>query len=46
MDAQFFDTAADLRVWFAEHHEAAPELFVGYWKKGTGGRGVSHPEAI
>jgi uncharacterized protein YdeI (YjbR/CyaY-like superfamily) len=46
MDAQFFDTAADLRLWFAEHHETAPELFVGYWKKGTGRRGVSHAEAI
>jgi uncharacterized protein YdeI (YjbR/CyaY-like superfamily) len=46
MDAQFFATADDLRAWFSEHHETAPELFVGYWKKGTGGTGVSHPEAI
>jgi uncharacterized protein YdeI (YjbR/CyaY-like superfamily) len=46
MDAQFFATAADLRSWFEQHHETAPELFVGYWKKGTGGVGVSHSEAI
>jgi uncharacterized protein YdeI (YjbR/CyaY-like superfamily) len=46
MDAQFFDTAADLRGWFAEHHETEPELFVGYWKKGSGRGGVTHPEAI
>jgi uncharacterized protein YdeI (YjbR/CyaY-like superfamily) len=46
VDAQFFETPADLRAWFAAHHETAPELFVGYWKKGTGGVGVSHPEAI
>jgi uncharacterized protein YdeI (YjbR/CyaY-like superfamily) len=46
VDAQFFDTAADLREWFEQHHESAPELFVGYWKKGTGRTGVSHPEAI
>jgi uncharacterized protein YdeI (YjbR/CyaY-like superfamily) len=46
MDAQFFDTADDLRAWFEQHHESAPELFVGYWKKGTGGTGVTHPEAI
>ena len=46
MDAQFFATAADLRAWFERHHETAPELFVGYWKKGTGGVGVSHTEAI
>lgn len=46
MDAQFFDTADDVRAWFERHHETAPELFVGYWKKGTGGTGVTHPEAI
>lgn len=46
MDAQFFDTAADLRAWFEKHHETAPELFVGYWKKGSGRGGVTHPEAI
>jgi len=46
MDAEFFDTPADLRRWFEKHHETAPELFVGYWKKGTGRTGVSHPEAI
>ena len=46
MDAQFFATAADLRAWFGKHHDTAPELFVGYWKKGTGGVGVAHTEAI
>jgi len=46
VDAQFFDGPADLRAWFEANHETAPELFVGYWKKGTGGAGVSHPEAI
>ncbi|WP_433376820.1 YdeI/OmpD-associated family protein [Actinoplanes sp. CA-142083] len=46
MDALFFDTAADLRAWFEVNHDSAPELFVGYWKKGTGQTGVSHPEAI
>ncbi|GIF00789.1 YdeI/OmpD-associated family protein [Paractinoplanes rishiriensis] len=46
MDAQFFDTADDLRTWFEQHHETAPELFLGYWKKGSGRTGVSHTEAI
>ena len=46
MEAQFFATAADLRAWFEEHHETAPELFVGYWKKGTGVTGVDHSDAI
>ena len=46
MDVQFFDTAAGLRSWFEANHETAPEIFVGYWKKGTGHTGVTHPEAI
>ncbi|MCU7729856.1 YdeI/OmpD-associated family protein [Actinoplanes sp. KI2] len=46
MDALFFDTAADLRAWFEAHHDSAAELFVGYWKKGSGRTGVTHPEAI
>ena len=46
MEAEFFDTADDLRRWFEQNHSTAPELFVGYWKKGTGRTGVSHPEAI
>ena len=46
MDAEFFDTADDLRAWFEANHDTAPELFVGYWKKGTGRTGVSHAEAI
>src|SRR4051794_18726889 len=46
MDAQFFDTAADLRAWFERNHDTAGELFVGYWKKTSGRTGVTHPEAI
>jgi uncharacterized protein YdeI (YjbR/CyaY-like superfamily) len=44
--ALFFSDAAALRTWFEQNHGTAPELFVGYWKKGTGETGVSHPEAI
>ena len=42
----FFPDAAALRAWFEEHHETAPELFLGYWKKGTGVSTVTHVEAI
>ena len=43
---RFFGTSAELRAWFEGNHASAPELFVGYWKKGSGRVGVSHPEAI
>ena len=31
----FFPTAADFRRWLKANHETAPELLVGFWKKGT-----------
>ena len=45
-EAVFFTTPGELRAWFEQHHESAPELLVGYWKKHTGRTGVSHTEAI
>lgn len=45
-EPQFFPDAASLRAWFEEHHETAPELILGYWKKGSGQPSVSHTEAI
>jgi uncharacterized protein YdeI (YjbR/CyaY-like superfamily) len=41
----FFRTAADFRRWLEAHHESAPELLVGFWKKGTGKRSIDWPEA-
>lgn len=45
-EAVFFADAAELREWFERHHETAPELFVGYYKKHTGKSGITHTEAI
>jgi uncharacterized protein YdeI (YjbR/CyaY-like superfamily) len=41
----FFATAADFRRWLKAHHETAPELLVGFWKKGTGKPSIDWPEA-
>jgi uncharacterized protein YdeI (YjbR/CyaY-like superfamily) len=32
----FFETPEALREWLDRNHDAAPELFVGAWKKATG----------
>jgi uncharacterized protein YdeI (YjbR/CyaY-like superfamily) len=32
----FFATRADFRRWLEAHHATAPELLVGFWKKGSG----------
>ncbi len=46
MDVIFFATPDELRAWFAEQHETAGELWVGFHKKGTGTPSVTWPEAV
>jgi uncharacterized protein YdeI (YjbR/CyaY-like superfamily) len=46
MDPVFFATPEDLRAWFEAHHEQAPELWVGYYKKATGRPSITWPEAV
>jgi len=41
----FFDTDADFRRWLAAHHETAPDLLVGFRKKGTGKASIDWPQA-
>ena len=41
----FFPTEADFRRWLAANHETAPELLVGFWKKGSGKPSIDWPQA-
>ena len=41
----FFATAADFRRWLEANHETAPELLVGFWKKGSGRPSIDWPQA-
>jgi uncharacterized protein YdeI (YjbR/CyaY-like superfamily) len=43
---RFFATTDDLRAWFEEHHDRASELWIGYYRQGTGKPGVTYPEAV
>ncbi len=43
---RFFAASADLRAWFEENHDKATELWVGFYKKGTGLPGVTWPESV
>jgi uncharacterized protein YdeI (YjbR/CyaY-like superfamily) len=45
-DAIFFETPADLRDWLETNHQAAPELFVGAWKKSTGKRTLTWEQIV
>jgi uncharacterized protein YdeI (YjbR/CyaY-like superfamily) len=46
MAAVFFETPADLRVWFEQHHATEKELWVGYYKKDTGRPSITWPESV
>jgi len=46
MKIQFFRTASDLKEWFEEHHGTAEELWVGYYKKGSGKASITWPESV
>lgn len=41
----FFATGAEFRRWLETNHENAPELLVGFWKKGCGKPSVDWPQA-
>src|SRR5262249_4747700 len=42
----FFATPDDFRRWLAEHHNDVEELWVGYYKKGTGKPSLTWPESV
>lgn len=41
----YFPTEADFRRWLAANHATAPELLVGFWKKGSGKPSIDWPQA-
>src|SRR6478736_5654984 len=45
MKPAFFASSADFRAWLAAHHATAPELLVGFWKKGSGTPSIDWPKA-
>jgi uncharacterized protein YdeI (YjbR/CyaY-like superfamily) len=46
MEATIFPTAAAFRAWLEKHHATEPELWVGYYRKGTGKQSITYSEAV
>jgi uncharacterized protein YdeI (YjbR/CyaY-like superfamily) len=46
MKPTFFPTPGDFRAWLERHHDTAPELLVGYYKKGSGKPSITWPESV
>ena len=42
----FFSTPARFRAWLRQHHSRETELWVGYFKKGTGKPSITWPESV
>ena len=42
---KYFPTEGDFRRWLETNHETAPELLVGFWKKGSGKPSIDWPQA-
>jgi uncharacterized protein YdeI (YjbR/CyaY-like superfamily) len=46
MKAKFFTNQSEFRKWLNRNHGKADELWVGYYKKGTGIPSLSWPESV
>lgn len=46
MQPVFFATPNEFRKWLARHHASERELWVGFYKKGTGRPSITWPEAV
>ena len=46
MKPRFFKSQADFRAWLEKHGASERELWVGYYKKGSGKRGLMYQEAL
>jgi uncharacterized protein YdeI (YjbR/CyaY-like superfamily) len=42
----FFRSAAEFRRWLDKHHSTAPELLVGFYKRGSGRPSMTWPESV
>jgi len=45
-DITYFVSSADFRQWFEKNYEQATELWVGFYKKGSGKPSITWPEAV
>lgn len=46
MNPIFFETPADFRAWLATNHVTADHVWVGFYKKGSGRKSMTWPEAV
>jgi uncharacterized protein YdeI (YjbR/CyaY-like superfamily) len=46
MKPRFFSTTDAFRAWLAAHHETDTELWVAFYRKGSGKEGLTYPQGV
>ena len=46
MDPTFFATSEEFRAWLEAHYDKRKELWIGFYKKGSGKPSITYPEAV
>jgi uncharacterized protein YdeI (YjbR/CyaY-like superfamily) len=46
VEPTFFETPEQFRTWLEQNHESAPELLVGFHKRGSGRPSITWPESV
>lgn len=46
MKPRFFRTQAEFASWLERNHDSASELWVGYYKKSSGRKGITWAESV
>jgi uncharacterized protein YdeI (YjbR/CyaY-like superfamily) len=46
MDPRYFRSAAEFRAWLKRHHATDREVYVGFYKKASGRKGITSSEAL
>ena len=46
MKTKFFKSPSDFRKWLHDNHASADELWVGFYKKGSGRQSITWPESV
>jgi uncharacterized protein YdeI (YjbR/CyaY-like superfamily) len=46
MKIRFFNSSSEFREWLETNHEHARELILGFYKKGSGRKGISYAESV
>ena len=46
MNPKFFKAPGDFHKWLEKNHDKSKELFIGFYKKASGKKSITYPEAL